>query len=259
MKKTLLFSTLLIGAAACAQERAPDSTFTLGAGLAAGSRYAGSDEHVVAPVIVIDYQAANGFYASTMRGIGFGAGNDQLSANIGLGYRAERKENDTNGLIGRTGSKALKGMGDVEGSAIVDVGAEARLTDVFGVGVHAEVPVSHRENGKRFTLGANARLLDSPADKVGAGLALQFGEAKYLQTYYGVDARQAARSGYRAYKPEGGLYGIELNVTWEHQIDAHWHVTSLLGAERLTGDAARSPLVRRKTAPTVAAYASYQF
>jgi outer membrane scaffolding protein for murein synthesis (MipA/OmpV family) len=255
MKSALLLSVLLISAAARAQE----STFTLGAGIAAGSRYSGSDEHVVAPVVVLDYQAANGFYASTLRGIGVAGGSEQLSAGIGLGYRGERSENNSNGLIGRTGSKALKGMGDVRGSATLNVGAEAQVTDVFSVGAHAEIPVSHRENGKQFALGLNAKLLDSQADKVGAGVTLHFGEANYMQTYYGVDARQAARSGYRAFRPEGGLYGVDASLSWEHRIDTHWSVTSLLGVERLRGDAADSPLVRRKTAPTAAVYAAYRF
>jgi MipA family protein len=48
-------------------------------------------------------------------------------------------------------------------------------------------------------------------------------------------------------------------MSWVHRIDAHWAVTSMLGAQRLTGDAANSPLVRRKTAPTAAVYAAYQF
>jgi outer membrane scaffolding protein for murein synthesis (MipA/OmpV family) len=255
MKKALLLSTLLIAAAAHAQ----DSTLTLGAGIGAGARYSGSDEHLVAPVVVLDYQSASGFYASTLRGIGVAGGSDQLSASIGLGYRGERRENDTNGFIGRTGSKALKGMGDIRGSATLNVGAEAQLTDVFSVGAHAEIPISRRKNGKQFALGLNAKLLDSQADKVAAGVALQFGEAKYLQTYYGVDARQAARSGYRAFTPEGGMYGTDVSISWEHRIDAHWAVTSMLGAQRLTGDAAKSPLVRRKTAPTAAVYAAYTF
>lgn len=255
MKRLPLLSTLLIAAAAQAQ----DSTFTIGAGAGAGARYSGSDEHVLAPVVVLDYQAANGFYASTLRGIGFAAGGDQLSASIGLGYRGERREKDSNGFIGRTGSKALKGMGDIEGSATVNVGAEAQLTDVFSVGAHAELPVSRRENGKQFALGLNAKLLDSQADKVSAGVALQFGDGKYMQTYYGVDARQAARSGYRVFGPGGGLYGTDASVSWEHRIDAHWSVTTMLGAQRLTGDAAKSPIVRRKTTPTAAVYASYQF
>jgi outer membrane scaffolding protein for murein synthesis (MipA/OmpV family) len=255
MKKILMLSTLLIAATAHAQ----DSTFTLGAGIGAGTRYSGSDEHLVSPVVVADYQAANGFYASTMRGIGFAAGSEQLSASIGLGYRGGRRESDTNGFVGRTGSKALKGMGDVMGSATLNVGAEAQLTDVFSVGARAEIPISRRENGKQFALGLNAKLLDSQADKVAAGVALQFGEAKYLQTYYGVDARQAARSGYRAFTPKGGMYGTDVSISWEHRIDAHWAVTSLLGAQRLTGDAAKSPLVRSKTAPTAAVYAAYAF
>ena len=54
MKKALWSSTLLIAAAAHAQ----DSTFTLGAGIGAGTRYSGSDEYLVSPVIVADYQAA---------------------------------------------------------------------------------------------------------------------------------------------------------------------------------------------------------
>jgi outer membrane scaffolding protein for murein synthesis (MipA/OmpV family) len=255
MKNMLLLSTLLVTACAGAQE----SSFTVGAGIAAGSRYSGSDEHVVAPVVAVDYQAANGWYASTLRGIGFAAGNEQLSASIGLGYRGERRENNTNGFIGRSGSKALKGMGDVKGSATVNVGAEAQLTDVFSVNARAEVPVSQRANGKQFALGLNAKLLDGAQDKVTVGTALQFGEGKYMQTYYGVDARQAARSGYRAFTPDGGLYGVQASATWEHQLDAHWSVTSLVGVERLRGDAAASPLVRRKTAPTAAVYAAYRF
>lgn len=255
MKKTLMSSTLLIAATACAQE----SSFTVGAGVGVGPRYSGANDNVVGPVIAIDYQAANGFYAGTMRGIGYSAGNEQLSASIGLGYRGARGEKDTRGFGGRTGGKALKGMGDVRGSATLDVGAEARLTDMFSVGVRAEVPISHRENGKLFTLGVNARLLDGAADKVGVGVALQFGEGKYMQTYYGVDARQSARSGYRAFTPEGGMFGVDMSVNWEHRIDAHWAVTALAGAQRLTGDAAKSPIVRRKTAPTAAVYAAYQF
>lgn len=255
MKKALLLSTLLAAAAVHAQ----DSTFTLGAGIAAGTRYSGSDEHLVAPVVVADYQAANGLYASTLRGIGVAGGSEQLGASIGLGYRGERRENDTNGFGGRTGSKALKGMGDVKGSATLNVGAEAQLTDVFSVGAHAEIPLSRRENGKQFALGLNAKLLDGQADKVSAGVALQFGETRYLQTYYGVDARQATRSGYRVFKPEGGMYGTEVSISWEHRLDTHWAVTTLLGAQRLTGDAANSPLVRRKTTPTAAMYAAYTF
>lgn len=255
MKKALLLSTLLIAAAAHAQ----DSTFTLGAGIGAGTRYSGSDDYLVSPVVVADYQAANGFYASTLRGIGFAAGSGQLSASISLGYRGERRENDTNGFVGRTGSKALKGMGDIKGSATLNVAAEAQLTDVFSVGARAEIPLSRRENGKQFTLGLNAKLLDSQADKVTAGVALQFGETRYLQTYYGVDAHQAARSGYRMFTPDGGMFGADASIGWEHRIDAHWAVTSLLGAQRLTGDAAKSPLVRRKTAPTAAVYAAYTF
>ncbi|MYN25072.1 hypothetical protein GTP69_01490 [Duganella sp. CY42W] len=56
-----------------------------------------------------------------------------------------------------------------------------------------------------------------------------------------------------------GWYEAAVALTWDHQFNAQWGVTSMLGATQLLQQAARSPLTERKTSPTVAVYASYRY
>ena len=48
-------------------------------------------------------------------------------------------------------------------------------------------------------------------------------------------------------------------LTWQHRFGEKWSVTSMLGANHLLRDAARSPLVERKTTPTGAIYVGYSY
>ena len=170
MKKALLLSTLLTAAAAHAQ----DGTFTLGAGIGAGTRYSGADEYLVSPVIVADYQAANGFYASTLRGIGFAAGSGQLSASVGLGYRGERRENrlgpgadageagesiqfvygpvafNPRGILRDPLSARQSGLALVAGAGIDSIQRQARLIKLAIV--HTTILETPRVPGARVTL-----------------------------------------------------------------------------------------------------------
>jgi outer membrane protein len=255
----LLLPALLYTASAGATEPEPASSFTVGGGIGAGSRYSGSDEYQAGPILLIDYQHDSGFYASTMRGIGYAAGAGPVRASLGLGYRGERSESNTNGLGGRSGSKALRGMGDVKGSAVASLGVEAALSDLFSVDAHLEVPLSRRESGKLLSFGPHLRLLDTPDDQLGIGLSLRFGDRRFLQTWYGVGAAQSLASGYRAFTPRSGLHGVDLELGWTHRIDEHWSVTSALGVQHLVRDAAKSPIVRRRTTPTAAVFVSYRF
>ncbi|WP_181259142.1 MipA/OmpV family protein [Pseudoduganella armeniaca] len=250
-------AALLAGSAAQAEDDA--NVLTLGGGIAGGPRYSGAAERVIGPALAIDYQMANGFYASTLRGIGHGRQLGPVNASVALGYRGERSERDRDGLGGARGSTALRGMGDVKGSATVMLQGAYEIVDGLELSAAAELPLSHRANGRTLSLGLTGTLFERATDQVTLALSANVGDRDYVRTYYGVDTAQAARSGYRQFTPKAGLYEVELGMTWRHQLDERWSVTTMLGLTALTRDAARSPLARKDTAPTGAVFVAYRF
>ena len=256
MKNKILTALLL---AACAAAHAEDNVLTFGAGIAAAPRYSGSDEYVAAPLIAIDYQMANGFFASTMRGIGYGwqAGPVHLSA--ALGYRGQRSEKNRRGFGGASGSAALRGMGDIEGSATAVLSGSWAIVDGLELGVNTDLPLSHHDNGRTLGIGLTGTLFKEQRDLVTLGLSATVGDGDYMRTYYGVSAAQAARTTYKAYTPKAGLYQAQVALTWRHAIDERWSVTGTVGAVTLVRDAARSPITLRDRSAAGAVYAAYAF
>lgn len=252
---------LLPAFAAAAEPPAADSgnQFVIGGGVGAISRYSGSREMTAAPIVLLDYSHASGFFASTMRGLGYGGQTGPVTYSAALGYRAERKEKDETGAFGSTGSEKLKGMGDIEGSATAVLTLGYRPLPMLELNVVGEIPLSQRQNGKNFHTGVTARLLEASHDNVSLGLAAGFGDKDYTQTYYGVTAAQARTTKFASYRPKAGLYEANAMLTWQHRFGEKWSVTWMLGANHLLRDAAKSPLVERKTTPTGAIYVGYSY
>lgn len=255
MKPFVFISLLAVALSAKAEE----NTLTLGGGLAAAPRYAGSKEMQLAPIVAIDYQMANGFYASTMRGLGFGTALGNVSLDAALGVRGERKEKNESGFAGNRGSTELRGMGDIKASATANLRAGYSITPGLTVGATASLPLSQRQNGKSAGMEVSGILHQDESDKIAISLGANFADKKYMQTYHGVTALQAQRSGRKQFTPNAGLYEAVLNIAWQHKVDERWSVTGMLGSSTLLREAARSPLTLRSTAPTAAVYASYRY
>ena len=81
---------------------------------------------------------------------------------------------------------------------------------------------------------------------VGLGGGAVYGSTSFMQTYYGVSTAGAGASGLAPYSPEGGLrnYFLWPAVIW--QFDKNWAMGGMLFYQRLTGDAADSPIVRER-------------
>lgn len=257
MNKNSLTALLLLAAAGFVH--AEGNVLTLGAGIAGAPRYAGADDYAIGPLLAIDWQFANGFYASSLRGIGYGRAVGPVYLSAALGYRGERSEKNRDGIGGASGSTALHGMGDVKGGATAVFGASWEIVDGLVLEFSAEQPLGKRRNGRTAGIGLTGTLYQQGKDHVTLSLAANAGDRDYLQTYYGVTAAQSARSGYRQYRPKGGLYEVELGMTWRHMIDVRWAMTGTLGAVSLTRDAANSPITRRSRSGTGALYVTYSF
>ncbi|MRW86614.1 MipA/OmpV family protein [Pseudoduganella sp. FT26W] len=234
---------------------AAGDSFSAGVGLAYVPEYAGGDKHRVVPLPFLERTYSNGVFLSTQRGIGYQAKVGDFMLSAALGYDGGRDDHKKNYF---SGSDALKGMGDINGSAqaVFSVGYQA---GTIGLSLTTKQNINHREYGATYILGANAPLYTSTTDQVGFGASVVYGDNKHMQTYFGVTAKQSAASGYREYTAKGGVESITAGFHWNHVLDANWSVRSGVGATRLTSDAADSPLTRRTVTPMVMTALIYKF
>ncbi len=182
-----------------------------------------------------------------------------MQYSLAIGYRGERKEKKESTFSGNSGSDKLKGMGDIKGSFTAMFSTSYTVTKWLSLSAMVETPLSQRENGTAIHLGAASELYASQADTLSLGVTASIGDSKYLQTYYGVTAVQSGNSGFAQYKPKSGLYAVSTELSWVHKFDKNWSVTSLVGAVGLTGDASKSPIVKRKVSPNAAIFVSYSY
>jgi len=242
-----------------AAEQSEGNVLTLGGGVDVAPRYSGSDKSRVGAAQVVDYAMANGFFISTTRGVGYGNNIGNLDYSAAVSYRTGRKDKDVSSDSISSGSDYLRGMGDIKGSAIVVPGLGYKVTDWLHLQLQAEVPVSERDNGEAVHFGIISPLYISPKNEVTLALTSSWGSDKYMQTYYGVSAAQAAASGFARHDAGAGIYAYSLNLDWTHRLTSRWSVLAAAGVTQLTGDAADSPIVQRKTSPTGSLKVTYSF
>ncbi|MCU6192427.1 MipA/OmpV family protein [Enterobacter sichuanensis] len=242
-----------------AAEQSQGNVLTLGGGVDVAPRYSGSDKTRVSAAQVVDYSMTNGFFIGTTRGIGYGNNLGNLDYSAALSYRTGRKDKDVSSDSISSGSDELRGMGEIKGSAIVVPGLGYKVTDWLNLQVQGEIPVSERDNGEAVHFGISSPLYTSPHNAVTLALTGSWGSDKYMQTYYGVSAAQSAASGFARHDAGAGIYAYSLNLDWTHRLTSRWSVLAAAGVTQLTGDAADSPIVHRKTSPTGSLKVTYSF
>lgn len=218
----------------------------VGAGAMYAPKYEGSDEFKVMPVpfiagsigpinleplgVSVDVFEAQGFKASLKASYEFG-----------------RDEDD---------SKYLKGLGDIDGSALLGgkVAYEWGPIEVYG-SVDKWVGGS---DGLTGTVGAN---VNHQIDRflLGAGASATFADDNHMKDYFGVTAAQSARSGLREHRAEAGLKRVDLEASVTYLVSESWIIRGQAGVGFLTGDAKDSPIVRDDIQPSVMLSVGYKF
>jgi MipA family protein len=245
---------------------------SVGAVVVSAPEYEGSNKRRtgLAPDFNVSYKTSSyGTFAvgSKARGISWTAiDSEDYSLGLTLGLDGGRVDDKDGGPL-RTGSKRLRGMGEIKSTA--DVG-------VFGH-VKVGVPISFRVirntgdgkvNSDRSVEGSGGTLavlsVDVPwqiSDKVGVSISpnLVWADKKYTKTYFGVTNRQSIDSGFSAYDPKGGIKSVGLAVGANYRFTPNWSANAGVSFDRLQGDAAKSPLVQTKSQTSVAAGVTYTF
>ncbi|MFB2549492.1 MipA/OmpV family protein [Ensifer soli] len=142
-------------------------------------------------------------------------------------------------------SSDLKGLSAVKFGGELGGFAEVYPTD--WVRLRAEVRHGIRSHdGVVADLAADAFVDVTDTVRVSGGPRLTAATSGYFDAYYGVDARESARSGLSQYDPGGGIHsaGLGTAITWT--ATEKLETSAYAEYKRLTGPAADSSLVRER-------------
>jgi outer membrane protein len=233
---------------------------TLGAGVASFPKYPGSQARRVEALPMVGVRYGR-FFIGAVPGAGIPAGlgaylyedsHWKLGVTLGGDIIKPRKESDD--------SRHLRGLGDI--NSTIRGGAFVSYTlDWFMLGGSAQYDLEdhHNHEGLLASLEAIARYSPLARLTLTAGPGVTFANQRYMQTFFGIDALQAQRSAYAEYTPKAGVATVGFSLGAGYELTSHWSLGARVAAERLQGDAARSPIVENKSQNVYALYAIYKF
>lgn len=253
--RTLLAADVAAPAAKPFSTVPPDWTVTIGAEGRYLPSFDGSGRYVLRPYPIINVRRAGtaGHFIAPRDGWGIAiidTGNFRLGpvGNVKLPRREDADD-------------ALRGLGNV-GWAF-ELGLFAEYWPADWLRTRAEV---------RQGIGGHHGIVSDitadvvvPVDKqitLSAGPRLTLATGAALAPYYGIDPAQSLASGLPVYDPKGGVRSYGAGAQVSYKWSPKWESHAFIEYDRLTGDAANSPLLTRGGSPnqaTVGVGASYTF
>jgi MipA family protein len=156
-------------------------------------------------------------------------------------------------------NEQLKGMGNIRPTVRTRLNLRMEPAPNWGLALAGSVDTLGRGGGYFADAGVSRTFVVDAQHRVILSAGLTVGGAQYMQTWYGVNEQQSAASGYPVYKPGAGLRDAGTSATWRVEFNPQWAGFTSLGANRLLGPAADSPLTRQKNSVTLAAGIARRF
>ena len=244
-------AALLIGfieflAIAPAQAEGPKGfTGYLTLGGAMVPEYEGSDDYQPAP-FAAGKLAYDEYYiearGSKLRANVMPAGVLPFGLELGpsLAYRFGRddvKNNAVDALRDVDGTVAMGGFAKIYTTAVLDE------SDQLGFDIEILGGVGSDRDGTIITFGPSYSFSPWDSLRLGFNATATYADDRYNETYFGVDADNALRSGLATYDADGGIKDLGLSVNATYMMTEHWAITGNAKVTQLVGDAADSPIV----------------
>ncbi len=212
-------------------------------------RYQGSEEQQVSVVAGIFLQASNGLFADPINGVGYVF---EPAGNVLYGVRANLE-------TGRSMEAALPGFDKIKTRLNPGLFANYTVNEQLTLKSALRAGLGDAGDGGLLNLGATYKLYNANFVSVNLNTAVKFGSSSYMQSYFGVSPAQSTASGLAAYQPAAGLAMAQVGLTGGFPISREIYIFSSVSVQRLMGDAANSPIVRKKTQPAAFVGAVYSF
>jgi outer membrane protein len=209
---------------------------TIGAGPQVYPKFPGASDYGLYPMPIVGLRRSGRPMAFTAPDQGFGFG--FLSPNSGfdfgpvLRFQSKRQESDVGAPVGNV-------------PFTVEAGAYAQLW--LGSNLRLRVDARRGIGGHKGWIGdAGADWVIRDGDRYifSIGPRVRFANNRYQDAYFAVTPAAAAASGLPAYNPGGGIEAVGVTSGLTYRFASSWGLYGYAGYDRLTGDAARSPIVR---------------
>ena len=236
MKRLLIAGiTLLSASTAALADHDRDLRVRVGAGANLRPPYPGADTDKLGPLLSVSfahgtdpfkfkaYDDSSGIALVSEHGFSFGP-----AAN----FVGRRKDSAVGAPVGRVGSTLE--VGAFAGYRFGGFRVRGEL--LKGIGGHKSM---------RGQVGVDRIWRDGDRYVFSIGPRLLIADAGYERAYFGVTPAASLVSGLPVYTPRGGIYGVAATSGLSVQLDSRWGLFGYARYERLVGDAARSPIVRR--------------
>jgi outer membrane scaffolding protein for murein synthesis (MipA/OmpV family) len=234
--------------------RTPVWSASIGAAVVVFPRYSGSDEYRVLPLPIAQVTFRDRiFFGPSTAGVGGGlgvyairAGHFDLAVEAGVqdSRSASRADalagTDDRDVMATAGASASYRAGPLDAA----VGVTRGLNDEAGVLGTARLSVSHPFGRLIATAGISAALADARQMRRDFGVTEI--EASRRQTLIEAGDQRLRPTEGSAYQPDGGLRQVGLSVSLVYLLSPRWSLVGFGGVDRLSDEAAASPLVRQR-------------
>lgn len=157
-----------------------------------------------------------------------------------LAYRFGRddvKNDDVDALRDVDGTFAVGGFAKIYTNAVLDE------SDQLGFDVEVLGGIGSDRDGTVITFGPSYSFSPWDSLRLGFNASATYASDRYNETYFGIDADNALRSGLPTYDADGGIKDLGLSVNATYMMTEHWAITGNAKITQLVGDAADSPIV----------------
>jgi outer membrane scaffolding protein for murein synthesis (MipA/OmpV family) len=243
---SLLDPTGLFGARAAGAEEAKGYSGYLAGGGAFVPGYEGSKDYHVVPFAAARlsydnyYVEARGpkLRANVLPSFGTGFG---IEAGPAVAYRFKRtnvKDARVDALREIDNSFAVGGFVKITSHGML------QKSDELAFEVEALTGVGEHKSGTTISFGPSYSFSPFDRTRLGFKAFATYADDQYNQTYFGIDADNALRSGFSVYDAKAGIKDASFSTTLSYALTKQWAVTGTVGVKRLMGAAADGPIVK---------------
>jgi MipA family protein len=226
-----------------------ETAIRVGAVVLSGQNYQGASEQKVSALPGIFFHAPNGLFADPLNGMGYSF---EPLGSLQYGLRINLE-------TGRSVETTLPGFEKIKARPNPGLFANYTVNDKLTLKSALRLGMGEGADGSLLHLGASYKVFQAGFFGVSLNASLKYADSHYMQSYFGVSPAQSAASGLTAYQPAAGFAAAKVGLTAGTPLSREIFVFVNASLQRLTGDAANSPIVSKKMQPTAFMGAVYSF
>jgi MipA family protein len=226
-----------------------ETAIRAGAVVISGQSYQGASKQRTSALPGIFLHTSSGFFADPLNGVGYSF---EPQGSLVYGLRANLE-------TGRSVEVTLPGFEKINARANPGAFANYTVNDKLTLRSALRLGMGEGADGSLLHLGGSYKVLQAGFFGVSLNASLKYADNNYMQSYFGVTPAQSAASGLKTYQPAAGFASAKVGLTAATPLSREIFVFANLSVQRLMGDAANSPIVKKKTQPAAFVGAVYSF